>query len=53
MGALPSQKYDTVLQSFVKYLIENYTTVGFQRETVNDMWIKQFLKDCDNKEWEI
>ena len=53
MGLLPSQKYDIVLQSFIKYLIENYTTVGYEREDVNQMWIDSFLKALDKKEWEI
>ena len=53
MGALPSQKYDTVLQSFVQYLIHEYTTVGYHRDFVNDMWIKSFLEAVDKGEWEI
>ena len=53
MGALPSQQYDNVLQSFVQYLIHEYTTVGYHRDFVNDMWIKSFLEAVDKGEWEI
>ena len=53
MGALPSQKYDDVLESFIRYLIENCTTVGYKREDVNQMWIDSFLEALDKKEWEL
>ena len=53
MGALPSQKYEHILQSFIKYLIENKTAVGFKHEDISDYWIKCFLQDCDNGGWEI
>ena len=46
-------KNNDVLESFVAYLIENYTTVGFQRESVNQIWIKDFLKALDKGEWEL
>ena len=53
MGLLPSQKYKEILQGFIEYLKENYTTVGYQRDFVNDMWIQYFLEALDNKEWEL
>ena len=53
MGALPSQKYDIVLKSFCKYLIANYTSIGYNQEDVNSYWIRQFLQALDNKEWEL
>ena len=53
MGALPSQKYDFVLESFIEYLKENYTTVGYNQGDTNDYWIDSFLTACDNKEWEL
>ena len=53
MGALPSQKYDMVLESFVRYLIENKTAVGYKHEDISEYWIKDFLKQCDKGEWEI
>lgn len=53
MGALPSQKYDTLLESFIKYLIENNTAVGFKHEDINDYWVKNFLHDLDNGGWEL
>ena len=53
MGLLPSQKYDFVLKSFIKYLEKNYTTVGYNQEDTNDYWINSFLTSCDNKEWEL
>ena len=53
MGALPSQKYDFVLESFIKYLEANYTTVGYKRQDVNQMWIKSFLEAADKGEWEL
>ena len=53
MGTLPSQKYDTVLESFVEYLEKNYTTVGYNQGDTNDYWIDNFLEALDNKEWEL
>ena len=53
MGALPSQKYDIVLESFCKYLIENYSSVGYGSEDTNTYWIKSFLEALDKKEWEV
>ena len=53
MGALPSQKYDFVLESFIQYLIENCTTVGYKRQDVNQIWINSFLEALDKKEWEL
>ena len=53
MGALPSQKYDFILKSFVEYLKYEYTTVGYHRDFVNDMWIKSFLEAVDKGEWEL
>ena len=53
MGALPSQKYDFVLKSFIRYLIENKTIVGYKAEDTNEYWIKCFLHDADNGGWEI
>ena len=53
MAALPSQKYDFVLESFVKYLIKNYTAVGYKMESVNEYWIKEFLRALDKGEWEL
>ena len=53
MGALPSQKYDTVLLSFCKYLEANYTTIGYKQGDTNEYWIKNFLKECDNGGWEL
>ena len=52
MGATFEQQYKEILQSFSKYLKENYAVIGFS-ETSDEYWIKTFLKDCDNKEWEI
>ena len=53
MGALPSKKYDIVLESFCKYLIENYSSVGYGSEDTNTYWKKSFLEALDKKEWEI
>ena len=53
MGALPSQKYDFVLESFCKYLIENYSSIGYGSENTNEYWINSFLEALDNKEWEL
>ena len=53
MGALPSQKYDFVLESFVRYLIENKAIIGYKQGDISDYWIKCFLHDCDNGGWEI
>ena len=53
MGALPSQKYDTVLESFVRYLIENKTAIGYKHEDISEYWIKDFLKQFDKGEWTI
>jgi len=53
MGLLPSQEYDKVLESFIRYLIENKTAVGYKMESVNDYWMRDFLRALDNKEWEI
>ena len=41
MGALPSQKYDFVLESFCKYLIENYSSVGYGSENTNASKIEE------------
>lgn len=53
MGALPSQKYDTVLESFVKYLIENKTIVGYKAKDTNTYWVKSFLQALNKGEWEL
>ena len=52
MGALPSQKYDFVLESFSLYLREQAATFG-QMEEDDDYWIKRFLEACDDGEWEL
>ena len=53
MSALPSQKYDFVLESFIRYLIENKTAVGYKMESVNDYWMRDFLRALDKGEWEL
>ena len=48
MGALPSQKYDYVLEEFLKYLYEEYG-MGFKDEKARRMIAIEFLMKCDNK----
>jgi len=52
MGALPSQKYDIVLQSFKEFILWKIVYFGVDQK-VDDFLIKEFLRMCDKGEWEI
>ena len=52
MGALPSQKYDTLLESFKEYIRYKIVLFGVD-EKLDDFLIKEFLRMCDKGEWEI
>ena len=52
MGALPSQQYDTVLQSFKEFIRWKIVLFGVDNK-LDDFLIKEFLRMCDKGEWEI
>ena len=52
MGALPSQQYDTVLQSFKEFIVWKIVYFGVDGK-LDDYLIKEFLQMCDKGEWEI
>ena len=52
MGALPSQKYDYVIEEFLKYLYDEYK-IGFKDEKARRMVTIEFLIKCDNKEIDL
>ena len=52
IGALPSQKYDIVLQSFKEFILWKIVYFGVDQK-VDDFLIKEFLRMCDKGEWEI
>ena len=52
MGLLPSQKYDYIIEEFLKYLYDEYN-IGFKDERARRIMVIEFLTKCDNKEIDL